>query len=131
MPRIAATRLHGCGRTRNESTCTCAPCSTCQEWIPREKGIDVQLAIDFVVMAVRREYDVGILFSTDTDLKPALDAVCDLRPNGGPVAEVAAWSGPNAQPRRIGASRPRQVPCHWLNAADFVAVADNRNYAQP
>jgi uncharacterized LabA/DUF88 family protein len=98
---------------------------------PREKGIDVQLAIDFVVMAVRREYDVGILFSTDTDLKPALDAVCDLRPNGGPIAEVAAWSGPNAQPRRITATRPRQVACHWLGPADFAAVADTRNYAQP
>jgi uncharacterized LabA/DUF88 family protein len=35
---------------------------------PQEKGIDVALAIDFVVMAVRDEYDVGILMSTDTDL---------------------------------------------------------------
>lgn len=38
---------------------------------PQEKGIDVALAIDYVVMAVRREFEVGILMSTDTDMKPA------------------------------------------------------------
>lgn len=37
-----------------------------------EKGIDVQIAVDFVVMAVRREYDIGILMSGDTDLYPPL-----------------------------------------------------------
>src|SRR6266571_444128 len=45
---------------------------------PQEKGIDVALAIDFVVMAVRKELDVGILMSTDTDMKPALEAVARL-----------------------------------------------------
>ena len=29
-------------------------------------------------MAVRRDFDVGILMSTDTDLKPALEAVAEL-----------------------------------------------------
>jgi hypothetical protein len=40
---------------------------------PEEKGIDVALAMDFHAMAVRGDYDVGILMSTDTDLKPALE----------------------------------------------------------
>src|SRR5438477_471755 len=40
-----------------------------------EKGIDVALAIDFVMTAVRGDYDVGVVVSTDTDLKPALEAV--------------------------------------------------------
>ena len=39
---------------------------------PQEKGIDVQLALDFAMMAVRGEYDVGVLMSNDTDLRPAL-----------------------------------------------------------
>lgn len=42
---------------------------------PREKGIDVALAIDFVRLAIEDLYDVGILVSGDTDLKPALEAV--------------------------------------------------------
>lgn len=98
---------------------------------PREKGIDVQLAIDFVVMAVRDEYDVGILFSTDTDLKPALDAVHDHGATraGDPRAEVAAWTAPNARGRRIAGSGSRQIGCHWLDGACMLAVGDQTDYS--
>ncbi|WP_322778179.1 NYN domain-containing protein [Frankia sp. Cas4] len=44
----------------------------------QEKGIDVALAVDFVRLACENAYDVGILFSRDTDLVPALEAVRDL-----------------------------------------------------
>lgn len=37
----------------------------------REKGIDVELAIDLVQLAIDDAYDVGVLASADTDLKPA------------------------------------------------------------
>src|SRR5690606_17731727 len=37
-----------------------------------EKGIDVALAVDFVMRAVKGSYDVGIIMSLDTDLKPAM-----------------------------------------------------------
>lgn len=97
---------------------------------PREKGIDVQLAIDFVVMAVTRRYDVGILFSTDTDLKPALDAVHDLNGAALPYPQVAAWKGPYAEPRRIAASGKRRVWCHWLDEECFKRVADRQNYGR-
>jgi hypothetical protein len=68
---------------------------------PREKGIDIALAIDFVTMAIRSEYDVGILMSTDTDLKPALEAVAELTDTQGTRAEVAAWSSPEQHSRRL------------------------------
>lgn len=96
---------------------------------PREKGIDVQLAIDFVVMAVRKQYDVGILFSTDTDLNPAIEAVYDLNEHNGPVAEVAAWKGPHNAPKRIGGGTHRKVWCHWLGADDYAAVRDTTDYS--
>jgi uncharacterized LabA/DUF88 family protein len=41
----------------------------------REKGIDVQLAVDFVAGAIEGAFDVGVIFSTDTDLVPALEYV--------------------------------------------------------
>ncbi len=41
---------------------------------PREKGVDVSLAIDVVRMAIRAEYEVGIIFSRDTDLLALLDS---------------------------------------------------------
>jgi hypothetical protein len=43
-------------------------------------------------MAVRRDFEVGILMSTDTDMKPALEAVAQLTATQGTRAEVAAWS---------------------------------------
>ena len=71
---------------------------------PQEKGIDVALAIDFVRLAIEKQYDVGVLMSTDTDLKPALETVAALRSSGGPRVEVAAWSGDNMHNRRLSIS---------------------------
>ncbi len=55
----------------------------------QEKGIDVALAVDFVRLALQRAYDVGILFSSDSDLLPAVETVLELK-----LAriEVAAWT---------------------------------------
>jgi len=90
-----------------------------------EKGIDVALAVDFVMMAVAREYDVGILMSTDTDLKPALEAVLSL--GGSPICEVAAWKErdqPARQLRLTGAN----LWCHFLYLEDYKLLADGRDY---
>ena len=91
---------------------------------PEEKGIDVALAVDFVMMAARDEYDVGILMSTDTDLVPALEAVSESR---GPRCEVAAWKNLRGGSSRL-AVRGHDVPCHWLVAADYAAVCDDTDY---
>jgi len=94
---------------------------------PREKGIDVALAIDYAMMAVRSEFDVAILMSTDTDLKPALEVVSDQTKVR---AEVAAWSTPGAHSRRLSIVG-RQLWCHWLNADNYIAVADPTDYNRP
>jgi uncharacterized LabA/DUF88 family protein len=93
---------------------------------PREKGIDVQLAIDYVRMAVQDEYDVGILFSVDTDLNPAIEAVHEL--DCGAVPEVAAWSGPNAPRKRLGGTTSPATWVHWLDEQCFRSVADPVDY---
>ena len=88
---------------------------------PREKGIDVSLAIDMVRLAFEKKYEVGILFSRDTDLLPALEMVRDL---GLAHVEVAGWEG---------ASRLR-LPGLWyheLDVEDFRAVRDTRYYRVP
>ena len=38
----------------------------------REKGVDVQIAIDLVIGAVENSYDTAIVVSSDTDLIPAI-----------------------------------------------------------
>jgi uncharacterized LabA/DUF88 family protein len=92
-----------------------------------EKGIDVILAVDFVTMAERGDYEVGILMSTDTDLKPALEEVAAAGGNRNPRCEVAAWSAPGMHARRLSISGTR-VWCHWLGPDDYKQVADPTVY---
>jgi uncharacterized LabA/DUF88 family protein len=98
---------------------------------PQEKGIDVALAVDYVMMAVQNQCDVGIIMTTDTDLKPALEAVTRLNAVGRyPHAEVAAWQplGDRGQRRRLSITQ-KSLWCHWLDHDAFKHVADDTNYA--
>ena len=92
---------------------------------PSEKGIDVQLAVDFATMAVRQRYDIGVLFSRDTDLLPPLEFV--FSEDVSARCEVVSWrSGQNHLGRlAIGNHLPF---CHWLSAEDFALIADPTDY---
>jgi uncharacterized LabA/DUF88 family protein len=89
---------------------------------PREKGVDVRLAIDLVRLCIDKEYDVGIVVSADNDLVPALEFVADhvgstsvesvaLRPELGCEAPfaigVSVIPGERAQIRRRVIGRDR------------------------
>jgi uncharacterized LabA/DUF88 family protein len=95
---------------------------------PQEKGIDVALAIDFVSMAVAGEYEVGVLMSTDTDLKPALEAVARITPTHGVRAEVASWSSAAGHSRRLSISS-RRLYCHWLGKDVYGQIVGTTNYS--
>lgn len=43
----------------------------------REKGVDVQIAVDIVRGAIKNEYDICYLISSDTDLLPAIQTAKD------------------------------------------------------
>jgi hypothetical protein len=92
---------------------------------PREKGVDVSLAVDFVALAVQGDYDVGIIMSLDTDLVPALEFVAGYgRAHGGfPRAEVAAWSVEGHRRSRLSVPHDRLF-CHWLTAEDYQGIRD-------
>ncbi len=96
---------------------------------PREKGIDVELAIDMAMMAVRGDYDVAILVSADTDLRPAINAVYDENGPNKPWVEIAGWRGPYDQ-RRITATPPRRAGGLWIEQADYDAMRDHTDYNQ-
>jgi len=93
----------------------------------REKGVDVALAVDFVAMALEGAFDVGVIVSTDTDLRPALEAITQR--GRAPKCEVAAWQRADKRSPRlsIGVS---PLWCHWLSRSDYEAVADRTNYAR-
>jgi hypothetical protein len=91
----------------------------------QQKGVDVALAIDFVAFAIDRRYDVGIIASTDSDLKPALEFVYH-RYAEGLCVEVAAWKSPLA-PKRLSIPKAR-IWCYWLDKSDYDSVADLTDY---
>ncbi|HXH59656.1 NYN domain-containing protein [Iamia sp.] len=96
---------------------------------PREKGIDVALAIDFVRCAIEDDYDVGIMFSGDTDLLPALEMVIDKK---GPAScEVAAWAPAQGgrHPRALRV-KDRWTHIHFLDESRYRHVEDPTDYTK-
>lgn len=93
---------------------------------PEEKGIDVQIAIDMVTMAINGELDVALLVSTDTDLRPVLEAFFLLPLDPPKVVEVAAWKAPGF--RKALRVSGRHVWCHFLEEDDYRRVCDRRDY---
>ncbi|GAB3109638.1 hypothetical protein GCM10027055_07960 [Janibacter alkaliphilus] len=89
---------------------------------PAEKGIDVAIAVDMLRMAIADEIDVAILFSSDNDLLPALEAVRD---HTDCHVEVAAWTGSN----RLRFDGTQTPYCHYLGQSDFESVRDHTDYA--
>jgi uncharacterized LabA/DUF88 family protein len=84
---------------------------------PQEKGIDVAIAVDLMHLAFRRQYDALVLFSSDTDLLPALEAIVQLRLGH---VEVACWAG--FKPLRFPGSNPPRPWCHSLSKTDWQAL---------
>ena len=77
-------------------------------------------------MAFDGKYDVGIIFSTDTDMKPALEDVLARYPSY-PRAETVAWKSDRAnRPLRI--TNPRSSWCHMLTKSDYESVRDETDY---
>jgi uncharacterized LabA/DUF88 family protein len=94
-----------------------------------EKGVDVELAIDIVSLALDDVFDVCVLASADTDLVPSLQLVADrfpdktivtlgLQPMSGCEAKTPA---PLDLPR--GTVIRRRIP-----QSDFDRMVDKRNF---
>jgi uncharacterized LabA/DUF88 family protein len=90
-----------------------------------EKGIDVKLAIDAVMMAFQDRYDVGIIASVDSDLAPAVEAILELKAiRGSPEVELVAWKGRSS---KIGVAG-RTLTYRWIGPNDYNAIKDEADY---
>ena len=89
----------------------------------REKGIDVLLALDVALGAVRDDYDVAVVVSGDTDLIPAIDEA--LR--AGKWVENAVWRAGDRPPRPLR-STYRRIWSHYLDRGHFERVRDDTDY---
>ncbi len=120
----ASDRRHRAAWEKKGVTVISRPLRYSRDQPPREKGIDVALAIDFVGMAVDGDYDIGVLASTDTDLVPALEYVIKR----GIRVETAAWLA--------SVDRSLKVPGaaiwnHRLRKEEYDRVTDNTDYRPP
>lgn len=88
-----------------------------------EKGVDVQLAIDVMVMGLRDEYDLAIIATADTDLLPVLEGLLALRETTGkPDVAVIGWSGTSKHLKLDG------VPVRWIGKLDYESVRDRTDF---
>lgn len=88
-----------------------------------EKGIDVAIAVDMIHTAfMDKTIDAIILFSSDTDLLPAIELI---HRSGACHIEVAAWARGNRL--RIDGT---QLPwCHNISEESFRTLEDAVDYA--
>lgn len=91
---------------------------------PREKGVDVDMAVEAIRFVMSDRCDVAVLFSHDTDLLPVVDAIADLE--GGGAVETVSWV---AEGFRSRLRTKRRIYHHALDANDFAWVEDRTNYA--
>ena len=95
---------------------------------PRQKGVDVELAVDVVRLAIEDRFDVGIVVSTDTDLLPALEAVDVIRgARRTPRTCAVSYSGLPKQ-LQFPDLRGRQPYVFRVTAADYAAIHDPMVY---
>lgn len=87
---------------------------------PREKGIDVLLALDLAFGAANGDFDVAVLFSGDSDLLPALERA----DASGVACESASWQGGG---RRLP-HKPFLKCEHQLTQRDYTQVEDSVDY---
>ena len=91
---------------------------------PREKGVDVELAIAAVEWTLTKQCDVAVVFSHDTDLVPLVEMLGRL--GGSTCVETASWTSDSFN-QRIPTKCP--IYHHSISRAVFDRVETRVNYA--
>lgn len=79
---------------------------------PREKGVDVDMAIEALRFVLGDRCDVAVLFTHDTDLIPAVEAIADLE---GVSAAACLPPRARSEPLRVGRAARQLRVQGWLN----------------
>jgi uncharacterized LabA/DUF88 family protein len=94
--------------------------------VAEEKGIDVRIALDVILMALRSEYDVGVIFSQDQDLSEVATDVPIIAQQQGRWIKLAC-----AYPVGPGSHNLRGVnSTDWIeiDAVTYNDCLDRRDY---
>ena len=88
------------------------PLHTCRTYVPREKGIDLRIAIDVMTLAFRKVYDVALVFSQDQDLSEVARELRDIASKQNRWIKMAS-----AYPVGSGTDNARGI-----NGADWIRI---------
>jgi uncharacterized LabA/DUF88 family protein len=91
---------------------------------PREKGVDVELALGAVEWVLTDACDVAVIFSHDTDLVPAVEMLCRLK--SPDCIETASWTAQGFNQRIRTNQRAYH---HAISQEVFQRVETRINYA--
>lgn len=81
-------------------------------YVPREKGIDVRIAIDVMTFAFRKAYDVALVFSQDQDLSEVAKEMREVARKQGRWIKMAS-----AYPVGPGTTNARGI-----NESDWIVI---------
>ncbi len=98
--------------------------------IPREKGIDLRLALDLLRLARQGKFDAALIFSQDSDLAEAVQEIHGLRRemHRWLVVDCAYPHDPNSPESTWGIAGARPVP---FDKAFYDTCIDPGNYFPP
>ncbi len=88
-----------------------------------EKGVDVMMALDIVVEAIKDAYDVAIVATADSDLLPAVEHPLAAKKR----VETATWWA-RKSPRGQLRVPSRKIWNHNLDKSKFDIVRDDTDY---
>jgi uncharacterized LabA/DUF88 family protein len=92
--------------------------------VGEEKGIDVRIAIDVIRLAVRRQYDVALIFSQDQDLSEAAEEIREIAREQGRWIKIAS-AFPAGPYNRRGINKTDWLP---IDQATYDASIDPKDY---
>lgn len=94
--------------------------------VPREKGIDVRIAVDIIRGALRRDYDVALVFSQDQDLAEVAREIREIaREQGRWIKIASAYPYEAGKGTRKGINHTDWIP---IKQADYDACLDTYDY---
>ncbi|MFH0840549.1 MAG: NYN domain-containing protein [bacterium] len=88
----------------------------------REKGIDVKLSTDLLIGAIDDRYDIAIVVSSDSDLKPAIDVI---RKKFNKKVEYVGFSSPPLPELKIFEElKPTNIMIYSSDIQRIIPVSD-------